>query len=178
MKRYWVNELAIIEIDDFNFDYDKPQWKKVYLASEVDAERAKDRKNYEDALTDMVKEKNEEIEEYKTENAELKRDVKTHFEKIVKQQYEIARLKKGEEQLSETATLLAVEIAQLIESYNKAVEPLEQDVKRLKEEIAQLRKALEEIVMISDKSAFLDDLEKCIVVAREALEGEYAYKKE
>ena len=34
---------------------------EVYLASEVDAERAKDRKNYEDALTDMVKEKNEEI---------------------------------------------------------------------------------------------------------------------
>jgi len=28
---------------------------------EVDAERAKDRKNYEDALTDMVKEKNDEI---------------------------------------------------------------------------------------------------------------------
>ena len=38
MKRYWINELAIIEIDDFNFDYDKPQWKKVYLADEVDAE--------------------------------------------------------------------------------------------------------------------------------------------
>jgi len=59
MKRYWVNELAIIEIDDFNFDYDKPQWKKVYLASEVDAEIARLKK----ALNYYADEKTWEISE-------------------------------------------------------------------------------------------------------------------
>ena len=64
---------------------------KVYLASEVDAERAKDREE-----TESLKRKNELL-----------------IQTIEHSKEEIARLKKGEEQLSETATLLAVEIARL-----------------------------------------------------------------
>jgi len=107
----------------------------------VRIERAKDRKNYEDALTDMVKEKNEEIEKYRNEAGrliaehtveiarlrekleefgKLYNDAQEEIERLTAGQEalaylkeEIARLKKGEEQLSETATLLAVEIARL-----------------------------------------------------------------
>ena len=109
--------------------------------NDIGAERAKDRKNYEDALTDMVKEKNEEIEKYRNEAGrliaehtveiarlrekleefgKLYNDAQEEIERLTAGQEalaylkeEIARLKKGEEQLSETATLLAVEIARL-----------------------------------------------------------------
>jgi predicted nuclease with TOPRIM domain len=87
-------------------------YKPVYLADEVDTERAKDREE-----TESLKRKNELL-----------------IQTIEHSKEEIARLEKGEEQLSETAALLAVEIA-------------------------RLRKELEERVMISDRAAFLDDLD-------------------
>jgi flagellar biosynthesis/type III secretory pathway protein FliH len=79
MKRYWVNELAIIEIDDFNFDYDKPQWKKVYLASEVDAERAEDKEQIE-RLLKIHERQFLAIQEYSGKIVRLQKDIERAYQ--------------------------------------------------------------------------------------------------
>ena len=58
---------------------------------EVDAERAKDRKNYEDALTDMVKEKNDEIARLRKALEQIERGCSFPEDEVQKAIVKIAR---------------------------------------------------------------------------------------
>lgn len=116
---------------------------EMYLASDVDTELAK--------KDEEIARLNGELEDYKEGTEGLKMAVGDLRDERDKYQEEIARL---------------------IQAYNKAVDPLEQDVKRLREEIARLRKALEKIwVKYSAQITFEEkDFDACIEIAREALE--------
>ena len=91
-----------------------------------------------------------------------------------KDKEEIESLKRKNELLIQTIEHSKEEIARLIESYNKAVDPLEQDVKRLNVEIARLRKAVQEIEYLADRITIENEsIARAILkLAREALEGE------
>jgi len=118
---------------------------EVYLASETD-----------ETIMNMVDEFAETAKDYEADRA--------------KDREEIESLKRKNELLIQTIEHSKEEIARLIESYNKAVDPLEQDVKRLNVEIARLRNALEQIER--GCSFPEDEVQKAIVkIAREALEG-------
>jgi methyl-accepting chemotaxis protein len=95
-----------------------------------------------------------------------------------KDRKEIESLKRKNELLIQTIEHSKEEIARLIESYNKAVDPLEQDVKRLNVEIARLRKAVQEIEYLADRITIENgSIARAILkLAREALEGKYAQK--
>jgi SMC interacting uncharacterized protein involved in chromosome segregation len=90
-----------------------------------------------------------------------------------KDKEEIESLKRKNELLIQTIEHSKEEIARLIESYNKAVDPLEQDVKRLNVEIARLRKAVQEIEYLADRITIENEsIARAILkLAREALEG-------
>ena len=91
MKTWHCEEGRMVSGTDIPYDVSEDGDRVWYDGSEVDAERAKDRKNYEDALTDMVKEKNDEIARLRNALEQIERGCSFPEDEVQKAIVKIAR---------------------------------------------------------------------------------------